>query len=95
MALTPFSALHDVVVLRSGTVLLGLPAQEIVDVIHLAASDIAPLPLASSLYGAPCCKGVASVDGHAVALLDLQKMLAILQGALAGASPTNLTNCKE
>jgi purine-binding chemotaxis protein CheW len=79
MALTPFAALREVVVLRAGAWLLGLPTQEIVDVIHLAARDIAPLPLGCSRFGAPCCKGVASVDGRAVALLDLQKMLAVLK----------------
>jgi purine-binding chemotaxis protein CheW len=79
MAPTPLAALREVVVLQSGALLLGLPAQEIVDVVHLAAPDIAPLPLASSRSGAPCCKGVASIDGHAVALLDLQKMLTALK----------------
>jgi chemotaxis signal transduction protein len=64
-----------------------LPAQEIVDVVHLAQSDIAPLPLASSLHGAACCKGVATVDGHAIALLDLHKILAALQ---LGAAYSNL-----
>jgi purine-binding chemotaxis protein CheW len=80
-------AMHKVVVLRSGDLLLGLPAQEIVDVVHLAQSEIAPLPLASSLHGAACCKGVATVDGHAVALLDLHKILAALQ---LGAAYSNL-----
>ena len=79
MAQAPEGAMHKVVVLRSGDLLLGLPAQEIVDVVHLAQSDIAPLPLASSLHGAACCKGVATVDGHAVALLDLHKILTVLQ----------------
>jgi chemotaxis signal transduction protein len=85
------AALREVVVLRPGALLLGLPAQEIVDVIHLAALDIAPLPLASSLSGSPCCKGVATIGRHAVALLDLQKMLAALQGGPA----TNVIATKE
>lgn len=75
----PGGALREVVVLRSGALLLGLPAQEIVDVVQLAQSDIAPLPLASIRFGARCCNGVATVAGRAVALLDLQKVLSVLQ----------------
>jgi purine-binding chemotaxis protein CheW len=66
----------QVVVLRIGAVVMGLPATTIVDVVHLAPSDIKPAPVASGAAGAAYCKGVASVGGHAVALLDLEKMLA-------------------
>jgi purine-binding chemotaxis protein CheW len=90
----PGGAMRKVVVLRTANLLLGLPAQEIVDVVHLAQSEIAPLPLASSLYDAACCKGVATVDGHAVALLDLHKVLAALQPR-APCLATTLTDRKE
>jgi purine-binding chemotaxis protein CheW len=69
-------AMSEVVVVRSGDLLLGLQATEIVDVIHLAAPDIAPVPVASDHAGKAYCKGVAAVAGPAIGLLDLEKILA-------------------
>jgi chemotaxis signal transduction protein len=66
----------EVVVVRAGELLLGLPAAEIVDVVHLASSDITAVPVASDRAGKAYCKGVATVGGQAVAILDLAKILA-------------------
>jgi purine-binding chemotaxis protein CheW len=68
-------AMSEVVVVRSGDLLLGLQATEIVDVVQLAAPDIAPVPVASDRAGKAYCKGVAAVAGHAIGLLDLRKIL--------------------
>ncbi len=70
------AAMSEVAVLRIGELCLGLQASEIVDVAHLAAADIAAIPAASERSGRVYCKGVATHDGQAVAILDLEKMLA-------------------
>jgi purine-binding chemotaxis protein CheW len=67
--------MSEVVVVRSGELLLGLPATEIVDVIHLAPSDIGAVPLASDRAGKAYCKGVATVDGHTVGILHMERIL--------------------
>ena len=75
LGLPSASALAEVVVVRMGELLWGLPASEIVDVVQLAAGDIAALPLASERSGAAYCQGVASVGGLSVGLLDLEQLL--------------------
>lgn len=69
-------ALSEVVVVRIGQLLLGLPAAEVADVIHLAPSDIASVPVGADRTGKAYCKGVATVGGQAVGILDLEKILA-------------------
>jgi purine-binding chemotaxis protein CheW len=69
-------AVSEVVVVRFGEILLGLPASEIVDVVHLASSDMGAVPVASDRAGNAYCKGVATVGGRAVGILDLEKILA-------------------
>lgn len=69
-------AMNEVVVLRIGELRLGLPATEIADVVHLAPSDITAVPVGSDRAGKAYCKGVATVGGQAVGILDLEKMLA-------------------
>ena len=69
-------ALSEVVVVRVGEQLLGVPAAEIIDVVHLAPSDIAAVPIASDGAGKEYCKGVASTGGRAIGILDLEKILA-------------------
>ena len=69
-------AMSEVVVVRAGELRLGLPAAEIVDVVYLAPSEIAAVPVASDRAGKAYCKGVATVGGHAVGILDLEKILA-------------------
>lgn len=68
--------LSEVVLVRIGELRLGLPAAEIVDVVHLAPSDISAVPVGSDRTGKAYCKGVATVDGQAVGILDLEKILA-------------------
>ncbi|OIQ63589.1 CheW-like domain protein [mine drainage metagenome] len=68
--------LNEVVVVRIGELRLGLPAAEIVDVVHLASSKIAAVPVGSDRSGKAYCKGVATVGGQAVGILDLEKILA-------------------
>lgn len=72
MAIT--GAMSEVVVVRIGELRLGLPAAEIVDVVHLRESDIAAVP-AATRAGSAYCKGVATVGGRAVGILDLEKLL--------------------
>jgi len=69
-------AMSEVVVVHSGELRLGLPAAEIVDVVYLASADIAAVPVASDRAGKAYCKGVATVGGHAVSIIDLVKILA-------------------
>ena len=69
-------AMNEVVVVRSGELSFGLPASEIVDVIQLASADIVAVPVASDRAGKDYCKGVATVDGQAIGILDLEKILA-------------------
>ncbi len=68
--------MNEVVVVRAGELLLGLPAAEIVDVVHLSPSDIAAVPVASDRAGKAYCKGVATVGRRTIAILDLEKILA-------------------
>lgn len=70
------AALSEVAVLRFGELRLGLQVTEVVDVVYLTPSDIAATPVASERAGKAYCKGVATHDGQAVAILDLEKMLA-------------------
>ena len=66
----------EVVVVRAGEALFGIPAAEIVDVVHLAPSDVAPVPVAANRADRAYCRGVATAGGRALAILDLQKILA-------------------
>jgi purine-binding chemotaxis protein CheW len=68
--------LHEVVVVRAGEVLLGLPAAEIVDVVHLAPTEITAVPIASKHAGKAYCSGVATIGGRAMGILDMEKLLA-------------------
>jgi len=69
-------AMNEVVVVRIGELRLGLPATEIADVVHLASSDITAVPVSSDRAGKAYCKGVATVGGQAIGILDFEKMLA-------------------
>ena len=68
--------MSEVVVVRVGELLLGLPAAEIVNVVQLAPEQIAAVPVASDRAGKAYCKGVATVDSQSVGILDLEKILA-------------------
>lgn len=70
------AAMSEVAVLRLGELRLGLQVTQIVDVVYLTPADIAATPVASERAGQAYCKGVATHDGQAVAILDLEKMLA-------------------
>jgi purine-binding chemotaxis protein CheW len=69
-------AMSEVVVVRVGDLLFGVPVAAIVNVLHLASSDIAAVPVASDRAGKTHCRGVATVDGQAVGILNLEKILA-------------------
>ncbi|MBE0627923.1 MAG: purine-binding chemotaxis protein CheW [Burkholderiales bacterium] len=69
-------SMNEVVVVRMGETRFGLQASEIVDVVQLAPADIPAVPVASDRAGNAYCKGVATVDGKAVGILDLERMLA-------------------
>ena len=68
--------MSEVVVLRLGELLLGVPAAEIVDVVILGQADIAEVPVASDGGHKAYCKGIATVNGRAISILDLEKILA-------------------
>ncbi len=70
------AVMSEVAVLCIGELRLGLQVTEIVDVVYLTPSDIAATPVASERAGKAYCRGVATLDGQAVAILDLEKMLA-------------------
>ena len=76
LGMTSAGAVNEVVVVQVGKHLLGLPAAEIVDVVHLAPSDITAVPVASERAGKDFCKGVATVGDQVVGILDLEKILA-------------------
>jgi purine-binding chemotaxis protein CheW len=75
--------MSEVVVVHIGDMLLGLPAAEIVDVVYTAPSDIAAVPVASDRAGKAYCKGVATIGGQAVGILDLEKILAAREQQVA------------
>ena len=68
-------AMSEVVVVSVGEILLGLPAAEIVDVVHVAPSEMATIPIASDRTGKAYCKGMATVGGHSIGILDMEKIL--------------------
>ncbi len=76
LGMTMAGATSEVVVVRSGQLRLGLPATEIVGVVQISPADIAALPVASDRSGHAYCKGIATIGAAAVAILDLEKMLA-------------------
>jgi chemotaxis signal transduction protein len=67
--------MSEVVVVRVGKLLLGLPASEIVDVVYLAQADITAIPVASHGAANEYCAGVAQVAGRTVSLFDIEKFL--------------------
>jgi purine-binding chemotaxis protein CheW len=69
-------ALNEVVVVRSGDMLFGLPAAAIVDVVQVASSEIAAIPVASQRAGKAYCRGIATIDGEAIGILNMEKLLA-------------------
>ena len=69
-------AMGEVVVLRVSELLLGVPAAEIVDVVYLGQADIVSVPVASDGEGKAYCKGVATIGGRAISILDVEKILA-------------------
>ena len=84
--------MSEVVVVRIGELRLGVPAAEIVDVVHLAPSDIAPLPVARVAQASAFCKGVATVEGRTVSMLDMEKILSASRAAGGGGSAMNGRN---
>ncbi|MBI4292334.1 MAG: purine-binding chemotaxis protein CheW [Betaproteobacteria bacterium] len=70
------SATSEVVVVHSGELLVGIPVSEVADVVYLAASDVSALPVASDSAGKDYCLGVATVEGRAISVLDVEKLLA-------------------
>jgi len=76
LEMTVAGTMSEVVVVRIGDLTFGLPATQIVGVVQLAASDIAAVPVASDRAGKAYCKGVAAAGGHAIGILDLEKILA-------------------
>ena len=66
----------EVVVVRVGDLLLGVPAAEIVDVVNLGREDIVPVPVASDGEGKAFSKGVATVGSRTISILDMEKILA-------------------
>ena len=75
LGITTAGAVSEVVVVRVGELLLGLPAAEIVDVVYLAPSEISAVPVASDRAGKAYCKGIATIGGHSIGILDVEKIL--------------------
>jgi purine-binding chemotaxis protein CheW len=69
-------AMNEVVVVRIGELVLGLPATAIVDVVDVSPAEIAAVPVASDRAGKSYCKGVATVGGQAIGIIDLEKIFA-------------------
>jgi purine-binding chemotaxis protein CheW len=65
-----------VAVLAAGELKVGIPATEIVDVLHVAPSELKPRPPSASSAGEQYCTGIALLDGQAVTLLDIHRVLA-------------------
>jgi purine-binding chemotaxis protein CheW len=76
LGLTTGGAMREVVVARMGETQFGLPAAQIVDVLHLAPADIASIPVASNRAGKAYCNGITTVEGQSIGILDLDKILA-------------------
>ena len=76
LGMTTEGALTEVVVVRAGDLCFGLSVTEIVEVVRLAPTDVAAVPVASERAGRAHCSGVATVGGLAVGILDLERMLA-------------------
>jgi purine-binding chemotaxis protein CheW len=76
LGMAPDGAMSEVVVVRLGELLMGLPAAQIVDVAYLSPADIAAVPVASDGAAKQYCKGVANEGGRAIGILDLDKILA-------------------
>ena len=66
----------EVVVVRVGELLLGVQAAEIVDVVYLGQADIVSVPVASDGEGKAYCKGVATIGGRTISILDVETIFA-------------------
>ena len=69
------SAAAEVLVVESGELSVGVPVNEILEVIYLRPADIAPLPAAHEEKH-EYCKGVVRYGEGMVSILDMQKILA-------------------
>jgi purine-binding chemotaxis protein CheW len=65
-----------VAVLAAGELKVGITVADIVDVLHVTASEVRPLPPSRNASGGQYGTGIALLDGRAVTLLDIQRVLA-------------------
>lgn len=76
LGLNTQGALSEIVVVQASGLLFGLPASEVLDVIHLSPQDIAPMPAVAERALKAYCKGVASAGERTLGLLDLEEIIA-------------------
>jgi purine-binding chemotaxis protein CheW len=70
------SAAAEVMVVESGDLHIGVPVDQVLEVIYLRPADIAPMPAASQEEKDEYCKGMARYGEGMVSILDMQKILA-------------------
>jgi len=70
------SAAAEVMVIESGDLHIGVPVDQVLEVIYLRPADIAPMPAASQEGKNEYCKGMVRYGDSMVSILDIQKILA-------------------
>jgi purine-binding chemotaxis protein CheW len=76
LGLAPLDTLREVAVVHTGTILMGVSATEIVDVVHLTQAAIASLPVADG-KNIPYCSGIAMLGGRAISIIDIKGIVAM------------------
>ncbi|MDD5366101.1 MAG: chemotaxis protein CheW [Gallionellaceae bacterium] len=74
------SVAAEVMVVEAGEASIGVPVDQVLEVLYLHPADIAPLPAAAHEEKHEYCKGVTHYGEGMVSLLDMRKILA--QGGL-------------
>lgn len=64
-----------VIILRIGTQTIGMVVDSVSDVVLLTADQIKPAPEMSSMLATECLKGLGTLDGRMLILLDIDKLM--------------------
>lgn len=72
----PAGAAAEVMVIESGDLHIGVPVDQVLEVIYLRPADIAPLSAAAHEEKNEYCKGVVHYGESTISILDMQKILA-------------------
>ena len=75
--LTEATAMHVVIVVQAGSRLVGLLADQVLDIVSFDAADIQPVPRIAEASRVDFLSGLVTVEGQMIALIDLPSLLSL------------------